>query len=437
MLEKACLSKFLVFIILILKLKTCWGLEISTIIISHQQQKQIFLKETFLTAVTPKIDIYLSQPQEVVQLDKFAKNNNNNSSSFQKIENINSVNNKNYSFIETSIENSTFKPYYYLDNADIIFKPLDDSNDRALNINFSENNEAESVEQSIKLDKSNLSSYQTVALLHESNNIEKIAIEVLKQIYFNQFSVPKLPIIEKTVFVTKTVFEPETEWLNNKVGPEITVPSKLEEYQAIKTSALSTVSFYFTEISKTRDPFMQQTATISKSSLALQTPTERKHFITGEKTKSKAVNTKLKDNDEVKNGAKFVAEGNNNLEDMLSSSNTQDAKNSATNFNRLVQKLKNLIKTTFVLSSKSIEKIDNRTSKNKVGNDMSLLFGKRSSENALLESAENLTSFDFIEQKKKKKETEYTNNNKALLSYNKYNSMMGAVIAIVMLSLLA
>lgn len=432
MIETACLFKLCVFGILLSKIKTCWGLETATTLSIKQVQKAIFLETTFIAAITPKIDIYLSQPQEIVQLGTPTETINDKWSNHQKIDDINNTNNRNCTLIENTIEDGTSKSNYYPDKAETIFRPYE-RNDPLLNVKLYELNETESFEQAYKMDQSSVVSNITVEVLQDSNKIKKLVLEALKQIYLNHFTVPDLPIVQSTVFVTKTVFEPEKTLQNNKLVPKITTPLKLEASQFMKPCDLSTAGFCFRELSKTRDPILQPQTIANQAQLESQISATRQQFTTGEYTKSEEVNSKDKNTDKLNSNSEYAIEGNNNLEDMLSASSTQDSKKSAKSLSKVFQKLKELIKTTFVLSGKSIEKIDNRTNNNKGGNDMSLIFGKRSSENPLLKSAKNLKSFENNKQSYK---TEYTNNNKGILSYNKYNSMMGAAIAIVMLTLL-
>lgn len=439
--------KTIIAVFLISNKYICNGLEEETIVMSgNKPEKHQFLKPIeFSDPDIPKVDIYKTQPQEVIQLNvSFLEKNypNNNV--------LNTVSDDiNYSVAE---EDDLF-----YDDIDSFFESEDDYYGDDDDDNFLNSNLRTDISKDIFVNKpiefSNESKDTTLTKIEEkeeNENLEEIVKKVLDKISFNPITAPgpqlfdiktvySSKIITNTVNVTQTVYttdfsEFEYEYIEENIQtmPNIT---ELKNTSSTKCYSYINTTTSLLEVNKSTFLLSPTTSRRNKVPLVLHTTPAEKQNVSGDINETNLIEKNFnlqQDNKDI-----LTSNSNNNLESMLSTTNNNFlAKTNSNKLSGLFKGLKHFFKSEtspntnghYSNTNNKLEKLDKNKQK-----DFSTYFGKRSieeEEEEAFEEIENLETFDLIN-----KEIKYTNNNKALLSYNNYNSMMGAVIAIVMLTI--
>ncbi|KAL6928942.1 hypothetical protein ACO0SA_002276 [Hanseniaspora valbyensis] len=440
--------KSIIAIFLISNKNICNGLEEETFVLSgNKPEKHQFSKPAeFSDRDIPKVDIYKTQPQEVVQLNVSFLEENLGNNNFQKNYLNHEILNRVSDYIDYSLSE---KSDLFYDDIDMFFEPEDnyygDDDDNFVNSNLRTDISKDIfVNKPIEFSSEPKDTISTKIEEKEKNdNLEEIVKKVLDQISFNPITAPgpqlfdiktvySSKVVTNTVNVTQTVYttdfsEFEYEFIEENIQ---TMPNITELQNTSSTK-------YFSNINATTSLFkmnkstslLSPTITRSKVPLVLHTTPAEKQNVSDDINETNLIKNDFdlqKDNQNI-----LTYNSNNNLESMLSTTNNNFlTKPNSNKLSGLFKGLKQFFKSDtssnnnghYSNTNNKFEKIDKKNQK-----DFSTYFGKRSIEE---EEIENLESFDLIN-----KEIKYTSNNKALLSYNNYNSMMGAVIAIVMLTI--
>ncbi|OBA28866.1 hypothetical protein HANVADRAFT_51307, partial [Hanseniaspora valbyensis NRRL Y-1626] len=387
--------KTIIAVFLISNKNICNGLEEKTIVLSgNKPEKHQYLKPAeFSDRDIPKVDIYKTQPQEVVQLNVSFLEENLVNDNFQKNYPNHNILNRVSDDIDYSVPEESDVFY---DDIDMFFEPEDDhygdDDDNFLNSNLRTDISKDIfVNKPIQFSNEPKDTISTKIEEKEKNeNLEEIVKKVLDQISFNPITAPgpqlfdiktvySSKVVTNTVNVTLTVYttnfsEFEYEFIEENIQ---TMPNITELKNTSSTKYFSNIN------TKTR---------LSKVPLVLHTTPAEKHNVSDDINETNLIKNNFdlpQDNKNI-----LTSNSNSNLESMLSTTNNNFlTKTNSNKLSGLFKGLKQFFKSEispntnghYSNTNNKLKKLDKKNQK-----DFSTYFGKRSIE-------EEEEAFDEIE----------------------------------------